>query len=64
MKKRKSKQKRNPIARTLTHSLFRQRMVKPKKGKGAYRRRFKYKNEVTPFSFLRRLRSPQAAACF
>ena len=34
---------RNPIARRLADTLFHLRRVKPKKGKGSYRRRPKHK---------------------
>ena len=34
---------RNPVARRLAEALFHQRRVRPKKGKGSYRRRPKHK---------------------
>jgi stalled ribosome alternative rescue factor ArfA len=37
---------RNPHARALSHALFRKRIVKAKKGKGAYNRKHKEKHDA------------------
>ncbi len=37
---------RNPHARALSHALFRKRIVKAKKGKGAYNRKRKEKHDA------------------
>lgn len=35
----KAKKTRNPFAEALSNALFRAKVIKPKKGKGAYRRK-------------------------
>lgn len=51
---RKKRKTRNSLARALGDPLFRQRVVRPKKGRGSYKRKGRFGKKHRPFFIARR----------